>query len=282
MSKFLALAIFCVAVAGLYLVAAWFLQRPVLFPAPQALALTSRGSAQLVRRDAFHAIFLPADARFEGPRPLIVFAHGNGELAEHWVGEFGPARSRGASVLLLEYPGYGGAPGTPSEASIRAAALAAYDWAAADPRLDKDRIMAWGRSLGGGAAAFLAGERPVAALILESAFTSVRPLAGRYLLPGWMVRDPFDNLQSLRDYRGPMLVLHGTADRIVPIAEGRALAAAVPGAEFHEMPCGHNDCERPWRIIESYLSTHRILGSPWRDSSEISKPVTSTAGGSPP
>ena len=90
----------------------------------------------------------------------------------------------------------------------------------------------------------------------------MRPLAARYLLPGWMVRDPFDNLHALRDYRGPMLVLHGTADRIVPIAEGRALAAAVPGAEFHEMPCGHNDCDLPWETIRSFLSAHGFLEPP--------------------
>jgi uncharacterized protein len=259
MSKLLAIALFAVAAVCLYLAVAWFLQRPALFPAPPAQAHVSHGAAELIRLDGFHAILLPADARFEGPDPLILFAHGNGELAEYWVGEFGPARSRGAAVLLLEYPGYGGAPGSPSEASIRAAALAAYDWAASDPRVDRNRIIAWGRSLGGGAAAILAAERPVAALILESAFTSVRPLAARYLLPGWLVRDPFDNLRALRDYRGPLLVLHGTADRIVPIAEGRALAAAVPGAEFHEMPCGHNDCERPWRIIEGFLLAYRLL-----------------------
>ena len=253
MSKLLTLALVAVAAASLYLVAAWVLQRPALFPAPRSSAPSSLGSAELVRHVAFHAIFLPADERFTGPRPLIIFTHGNGELAEYWVGEFGPARSWGASVLLLEYPGYGGAPGSPSEASIRAAALAAYDWAAADPLIDKDRIIPWGRSLGGGAAAAIAQERPVTALIMESAFTSVRPLAARYLLPGWMVRDPFDNLRALREYRGPLLVLHGTADRIVPIAEGRALAAAVPGAKFHEMPCGHNDCERPWDTIRAFL-----------------------------
>ena len=259
MSRLVALALVCVALAAFYLAVVWFLQRPVLFPAPGASALSSRDAAGLVRLDGFHAILLPPDGRFEGPRPLIIFAHGNGELADYWVSEFGPAQSWGTAVLLLEYPGYGGAPGSPSEASIRAAALAAFDWTAADPRIDRHRIVAWGRSLGGGAAAFLAAERTVAALILESAFTSVRPLAARYLLPGWMVRDPFDNLRVLRDYRGPLLVLHGTADRIVPIAEGRALAAAVPGAEFHEMACGHNDCDRPWRTIERFLSAQRLL-----------------------
>ncbi|MGH7586590.1 MAG: alpha/beta hydrolase [Gemmatimonadales bacterium] len=246
--------------------AAWFLQRPVLFPAPfarsfssDAGAASSAGFVEPVRRDGFKAILLLPEARFEGPHPLAIFAHGNGEVADLWVGEFGPVRSRGTAVLLLEYPGYGNAPGSPSERSIRAATLAAYDWAASDPRFDRERIVAWGRSLGGGAAAILASERPLAALILESAFTSVRPLAARYLLPGWMVRDPFDNLAALRNYRGPLLVLHGAADRLVPIAEGRALAAAVPGAEFFELPCGHNDCEQPWRVIQAFLSPRQLL-----------------------
>ncbi|MGH7586899.1 MAG: alpha/beta hydrolase [Gemmatimonadales bacterium] len=262
MSKPLAAALCAVAVASLYLVAAWFLQRPALFPAPQADFPGPTTAAELVRRDGFRALLLLPDARFAGPHPLVIFAHGNGELASYWVGEFGPALSRGVALLLLEYPGYGGAPGSPSETAIRAAALAAFDWGAADSRFDQDRIVAWGRSLGGGAAARIAAERPVAALILESSFTSVRPLAARYLIPGWLVRDPFDNLAALRDYRGPLLVLHGTADRIVPIAEGRALAAAVPGAGLLELPCGHNDCSRPWPGIERFLSANRLLDPP--------------------
>ena len=143
--------------------------------------------------------------------------------------------SWGWSVLLLEYPGYGGSPGTPSESSIRAAALAVFDWAAADPRVDADRIVAYGRSIGGGAAVQIATARPVAALILESSFTSTRPLAARYGIPGWLVRDVFDNLEALAGYRRPLLVIHGSDDQLIPVSEGRALAAAVPSAEFHAL-----------------------------------------------
>ena len=60
---------------------------------------------------------------------------------------------------------------------------------------------------------------------------------------------------------GAPLVVHGSDDTLVPVSEGRALAAAVPGAEFHALPCGHNDCPRPWRLIQQFLDTH-VHGNP--------------------
>ena len=90
---------------------------------------------------------------------------------------------------------------------------------------------------------------------LESAAMAgrVRPLASRFFLPGFLVRDPFDTLAALARFRGPLLVLHGRDDTIIPPAHGRALAAAVPGAVFHELPCGHNDCPRAWTFIARFL-----------------------------
>jgi fermentation-respiration switch protein FrsA (DUF1100 family) len=131
--------------------------------------------------------------------------------------------------------------------------LAAYDWARLDPRVDAARIVGYGRSLGGGAVAQLAAVRPLSALILESSFTDVRALATRLLAPGFLVRDPFDTVSALSGYRGPLLVLHGERDGVVPFAHGQKLAAAVPGAEFQPLPCGHNDCTNTWPRIEAFL-----------------------------
>jgi fermentation-respiration switch protein FrsA (DUF1100 family) len=75
------------------------------------------------------------------------------------------------------------------------------------------------------------------------------------------VRDRFDNLEALARYHGPLLVVHGTDDTLVPISEGRALAGAVPSAEFHALPCGHNDCPRPWNIIRGFLESHQLLST---------------------
>jgi fermentation-respiration switch protein FrsA (DUF1100 family) len=240
--------------------AAFLLQRAVLFPRSLAVAWASNDSAERIALSAGGALFLPATSGVN-PRPLILFAHGNAETAGDWIDEFSELRRDGWSVLLLEYPGYAGVGGSPSQASIEAAALTAYDWAVTDPRVDRTQIVVYGRSLGGGAVTPIAVKRPVAGLILESAFTSVRPLAARFLVPGFLVRDPFDNLAALRSYRGPLLVLHGRRDEVIPFDHGEALSAAVPGSTFVPVDCGHNDCPRPWAAFRSWTRAHS-LGQP--------------------
>jgi fermentation-respiration switch protein FrsA (DUF1100 family) len=260
-------AIVAAGIVFLFLASIYVLQRAVMFPAPPSRGESSEG-AELVSfagpDGRYRALLLaPAGAAPE-PAPLVIFAHGNGELADEWIDAFGPLRSWGWAVLLLEYPGYGGSPGSPSEPSIRAAGLALFDWAAGNARFDRTRIVAYGRSIGGAAAVQIAAARPVAALVLESAFTSARPLAARYRVPGWLVRDPFDNLKGLAGYRGPLLVVHGSEDSLISVSEGRALAAAVPGAQFHALPCGHNDCPRPWGILREFLAAHRLVADETR------------------
>lgn len=253
---------FAALIIGVYVVLVFLVQRSLLFPIPQRAPRDVNGRADVIRwpvegGDAL-GLFLPP-RQSATPAPLIIFTHGNGELADDWLAEFEAVREWGAAVLLVEYPGYGRAPGSPSERSIVAAMHAAYEWAAGDPRIDRDRIVAYGRSLGASAAARLAADRKVAALVLESAFTSVADFASRFFAPGFLIRDPFDNRKALGRYRGPLLMIHGTRDTIVPIEHGRALAALVPGSRFHEVDCGHNDCPRQWEVIRGFLENYRVL-----------------------
>jgi len=250
------------ALALLYLGLVYLGQRRVTFPAHLALTPPVHGPAERVSLalpagpvEAF--LILPARPN-PGPFPLLLFAHGNAETADGWIDDFQPVRAWGWGALLVEYPGYGRSAGKPSERSIREAMLAAYDWAREDGRIDPARIVGYGRSLGGGAIGLLAAERPLAGLILESTFTSVRPLAARFLVPALLLRDPFDNVRALARYRGPLLVLHGIHDEVVPIGQARALAVALPGAELHELPCGHNDCPLQWELIERFLRDHAL------------------------
>jgi hypothetical protein len=247
------------------------LQRSVLFPRPVA----PRGGSELERAKGVQvwlelpegrveAWFLPASAPGDGPRPVIVFAHGNGELIDHWPGEFTVPREWGLSVLLVEYPGYGRSAGQPSQASITEVMVAAWDWAAAQASVDRARIIGWGRSVGGGAACALSRERPLAALVLESTFTSVRQMARRFGLPGFLVRDPFDNLAAVRAFQQHILVLHGERDDLISPDHARSLhAAAVHAAagraELHLLPCGHNDCRRPWPVVQRFFADQRLL-----------------------
>lgn len=245
-------------VATAYLAVVFFAQRGVIFQAPMGRRASVPADAESVellgRGGRVEAWFLRPTTGGTGPAPLLLFTHGNAELIDDFADQFAAPRAAGYSVLLVEYPGYGRSAGNPSEASIGAAVLAAYDWAKSATDVDPKRIVPYGRSLGGGAACILAANRPVAALILESSFTSVRTFGRHFMVPGFLIRDPFDNLLALRSYRGPLLVLHGTRDEVVPVDHGRQLAAAVPGAEFELLRCGHNDCPRSWERILGFLS----------------------------
>jgi len=262
-----ALALLVVAIA---LVAAVFVRvtaRRLLFPARRAgdasaeLAATGAESFWIeaggTRSEAW---LLPARGK-RGPAPLLIFTHGNGELIDDWAGEFDDVRGWGVGVLLVEYPGYGRSGGSPSEASIGAAVLAAYDLARERPDVDPARIVAFGRSLGGGAAAVLAQSRPLAALVLESTFTSVRNMAAGFGVPGLLIPDPFDSVSRLEKFRGPVLILHGARDQVVPVSHGKALHVLLPQSELVILgDCGHNDCPRPWPKLREFLLSHGVLG----------------------
>ena len=262
MGRYAWLVVVPLAIAAVYLALLFVAQRSMLFPMPPgAPAAPPPGSEEVrVPHDGGEAygLFLSPIGSAQ-PSPVVMFMHGNGELADYWSEEFDIVRGWGVAVLLVEYPGYGRAPGSPSETSITESALALYDWAAKDGRIDPVRIVAYGRSLGGGAAVRLAIKRPVAAMILESAFTSVADFAARFLAPGVLIRDPFDNRTSLASYRGPLLVIHGRHDTIVPFAHGKELAGLVPGARLVELNCGHNDCERDWKSIRELLRTAGVI-----------------------
>lgn len=259
------------AAALIWVAAAWSLQRSVLFPSPPAPSVSpaaGRSGVEIVKlgRDGVEAWYLPPPTPDTGSgggaprtRPALIFTHGNGELIDYWLEPFERVREWGIGVLLVEYPGYGRSGGKPSESSIVRTMTDAWDHLAARPEIDTARIIVWGRSLGGGAACGLSTGRSVAALILESSFTSVGALSRRYGLFGPLVRDPFDNLEAVTSFGGPVLVLHGERDAIIPPEHGRALAAAARDSELHLFPCGHNDCPTPWRTVREFLGRRGVL-----------------------
>jgi fermentation-respiration switch protein FrsA (DUF1100 family) len=204
------------------------------------------------------AWFLPAPG--PSPSPLMIHAHGNGELIDIQTHSVAALRAAGIGILLVEYPGYGRSTGNPSEKSVTDTFVAAYDWASHDKRVDPARIIGYGRSLGGGAVAQLAARRPIAALVLESTFTSIGELVRANHIPGWFIVNEFDTRAVLAKYSGPVLILHGTHDGTFPVALAHALHKASPRSELHVQDCGHNDCPSQWELVLRFLDQNGVFG----------------------
>ncbi len=250
------------AIAALWAVTA--LQKYITFPrahpsVQQPGARTAAGGEALWFDigSRIEAWFLPA--RTAARAPLFIHAHGNGELIDIQTESVAALRDAGIGVLLVEYPGYGRSGGYPSEETVTAAFLAAYDWASQDPRVDATRIIGYGRSLGGGAVAQLAARRPIAALVLESTFPSIGELVRARGVPGWLVVNEFDTRAVLAKYPGPVLILHGTQDGIFPVALAHALHEASQRSELHLQACGHNDCPLQWELVLSFLDRNGVF-----------------------
>ena len=193
------------------------------------------------------AWYIPPARRSDNqPVPLVIFAHGNAETIDFCAQEMSQFSLWGIGTLLVEFPGYGRSEGKPSQASITEAFINAYDLMALRKDIDASKIILYGRSMGGGAICSLSKHRPAAALILMSTFTSVRSFSSRYLVPAFLVRDPFDNIDAVRTFPGPVLIIHGKHDEIIPINHGKSLYQVSPNARFLSYACGHNDCPPDW------------------------------------
>ncbi len=193
------------------------------------------------------------------PSPLVIYFHGNGEVAYWSIESFRSFLDLNVAVLLLEYPGYGGASGSPSQESIEIAALSAYDKMAARPDIDQSAIVAYGRSIGGGPATGLAAKRPVSAIVLESTFFSLESLVAEMGYPSFLLRDDFNNGAVIERLEIPLFLFHGRRDRVIPFSHSQRLASIAPRATFSDADCGHNDCARPLPGLLDFLSTELAL-----------------------
>jgi fermentation-respiration switch protein FrsA (DUF1100 family) len=222
------LAVYGGIVGGLYLFQRRLLYRPSTSP-PVLGDLGALGVAEveLATADGLRLLswYLPPPAA----RPVILYFHGNGGHIGYRAERLRRFARAGYGVLLAEYRGFGGNPGTPSERGLFADAEAALDFLA-DAGIGADRTVLWGESLGSGVAVFLAAGRAVAAVVLEAPFTSVAACAQRHypFVPAtWLVHDKFHSLSRIRQVGAPVLVLHGERDMVVPVRQGRALLAAA-------------------------------------------------------
>jgi len=200
----------------------------------------------------------------------LLFFHGNAGNLEDRRSTIRQLRESPANVLAIDYRGYGRSEGAPSEAGLYRDARAAYEWLRA--KTPDAKVVALGKSLGGGPACELAAELPLDGLIVQSAFTAAPDMASRVmpLFPArWFMRTKFDNLSKVRKASCPKLFVHSRADEIIPFAMGERLfsEAAEPKECAWFDDADHNGLidrygMEYYRRIAAFLRKAAATGSP--------------------
>jgi fermentation-respiration switch protein FrsA (DUF1100 family) len=227
----------------------WSLQRRLIYlpdrhvPSVDAV-LPGWQSVQLEPSDG-----LTLDAWFRAPDPsaaVVIVFNGNGGNRAGRATLGAKLAASGLGVLLFDYRGYGGNPGHPTEAGLALDARAASRFVA--QAWPGHPIVYFGESLGAAVAIELATDRPPAALILRSPFTSLPDAAGvhyPFLPVGALLWDKYPSLDRIGRVAAPVFVVAGDADGIVPVGQSRSLYEAAPEPKDLLIVVGadHNDAD---------------------------------------
>jgi fermentation-respiration switch protein FrsA (DUF1100 family) len=209
---------------------------------PRAIGLAHAEEVALTAADGTRLV-----AWYTPARPgaaTILFLHGNGGSLQGRTDRYRFYTDQGFGVLFLSWRGYGGSGGTPSETGFNQDADAAYDFLMAQG-VAPDSVLLVGESLGTGLAVQLAARKPVKALALEAPYDSAAAVAAKrywWLPVKYLIKDSFDSLKAIAAVHVPLLIHHGSADRVIPIAAGRRLyAAANEPKQFIELKDATHD-----------------------------------------
>ncbi len=228
----------------------WAFQRSLVYlpdpgPVPAAsAALPGARDVVLLTADGLElgGWFLPGDA----DAPVLLVASGNAGHRGYRAPLAEALHDAGLGVLLFDYRGYGGNPGSPSEGGLALDVRAARNFLLEDAGVPPERLFYFGESLGAAVVTELATEHPPAGLVLRSPFVDLASVAAVHypVLPARaLLRDRFPVAEGLARVDAPTTVVYGSADTIVPPEQSRVVAQAAP--RLHELvavaSAGHND-----------------------------------------
>ena len=195
-------------------------------------------------------IHAPADATATGTAQsdvTLLWFHGNAGNMGHRVDDLALFHHLlGVNVFILDYRGYGNSQGKPSERGVYQDSRAALAYLTKRADVNPNRIVYYGRSLGAAVAVELSMDRQPYGMVLYSPFTSLADMGAElYTLSPvrLLAGNRLNSLARINQYHGPLLVIHGEADEIIPIDQGRTLYEAARGPKsFYQVPGAfHND-----------------------------------------
>jgi fermentation-respiration switch protein FrsA (DUF1100 family) len=218
--------------------------------------------------EELHGWFLPPNPAPPAgtTAPALMWFYGNGENIAGLSDVITRFQPPGTALVVLDYPGYGESTGSPSEDGLYRTADAAWRFLLNRAEIDRTRIAVYGRSIGSVPALYVASERPVAAIVVESPFTSIRAMARVHypFLPPFIITMSMDNETRVRHVYAPLMVVHGTADEIAPVQMGKAIAEEGHARELLLIQgSGHNETydkggtqyrEKVWGFLTPYLN----------------------------
>jgi len=253
----------------------WFYQRKLIYlplersipPAATLLPGVQELSLETADGESLGAWFLPV----HDATATVLLMQGNAGNRAQRVPLARALAERRLATLMFDYRGYGDSSGKPSEDGLIADARTALDWLERRDGVDPQRIVYFGESLGAAVAVALAVERPPAALVLRSPFTSMIDMGRLHypLLPvRWLLVDRWASVDRIEQVHCPLLVVAGGADAIVPVGQSRALFERSPAIvrrfELIEK-ADHNDLEllagaQLLEAITSFLTAAEAAG----------------------
>ena len=186
-----------------------------------------------------HGWYIPAP----NARATLLFFHGNAGNISHRLDSLEIFHNLGLSVFIVSYRGYGQSEGRPSIGGTRLDALAAWQWLTENREIPADRIVVFGRSLGGAVAMELVRSVTPGALILESTFASLAAMSPFpvVIAPLLLGGDFWNSVEAAASLTVPTLVVHSPEDEIVPYRQGRRIYEAAAGEKaFLEIRGDHN------------------------------------------
>ena len=257
-----------------WIIVVWSVQHRIMFPT----SMIDRSRVMDVAPDGVESIWIQGsgppgvEAWFipgkgvstDTPGPVLVFAHGNGELIDdnldlEWIAEMG------TSVLLVEYRGYGRSSGSPSQYNIVRDTNNFMRMLKSRPEIDVERIGYMGRSIGSGVLAQVAIDHPPAAMIMIVPPARLDTMAWRFGVPPFMVRSPFRTDIAVRDLDAPLLLLPRDKDEIIPSGHAEMIHANAPESTLITLRGQHNwlddgdESRREHEAIRSFLESNGVL-----------------------
>lgn len=272
-------------VIGATLVLVFFERRLIYYPA--ALGNITPKAYGLPFEEVFievepgvriHGWFIRADV--QPSVATVLFSHGNAGNIGDRIDRVSTLRDLGVDFLLYDYRGFGKSTGDPDEEGTYRDGRAAYDYLVKTRSVDPARLILMGESLGCAISIPLAVERQAAGLVLEAPFASIAHMAAAvypFLPLGPLVRTRYDNLAKISRLKMPLLVVQGTRDEVIPIAQGRLVFDAAPEPKRFLPVEGahHNDVyevggEGYRRTLSEFI--RRVVASPAVPVIETGKP----------